>query len=29
MKKIALVLAMLGLSTSAFALESGISETGL
>ena len=29
MKKIALVLAMLGLTTSAFALESGISETGL
>ena len=29
MKKIALVLAALGLSTSAFALESGISETGI
>ena len=29
MKKFALVLAALGLSTSAFALESGISETGL
>ena len=29
MKKIALILAILGLTTSAFALESGISETGL
>lgn len=29
MKKFALVLAALGLSASAFALESGLSETGL